>query len=98
MFRKYPTEPVDLFGKVSSEAPGSGSCHLILQDALPVLCSFKVVKNDFFFSWGGWHGTAKSRTDKGFFLLVRRKTDFFNLKDIGFTREYEVCPPSLLVS
>lgn len=48
MFRKYPTEPVDLFGKVSSESRGSGSCHLILQDAVPVLCSFKMVKSDLF--------------------------------------------------
>lgn len=53
MFRKYPTEPVDLLGKVSSEACSSGSCNLILQDNLPVLCSFKMVKSDCFFYWGG---------------------------------------------
>lgn len=41
--QEVSTEPVDLFGKVSSEAQSSGFCHLILQDALPVLCSFKMV-------------------------------------------------------
>lgn len=69
MFRKYPTEPVDLFGKVSSEAPGSGSCHLILQDALPVLCRFKMVKNDFFFFLTGGDGMGQLNPEqiRGFF-------------------------------
>lgn len=49
VFRKYPTEPADLFGKVGSEALSSESRHLILKDTLPVLCSFKMVESDFFF-------------------------------------------------
>lgn len=52
MFRKCPTETVDLFGKIGSEAHSSGFCCVILQDALPVLCHFKMVKSDYFFYWG----------------------------------------------
>lgn len=92
-FRNYPTEPVDLFGKVSSEAHSSGFCHLILQDALPLLCSFKIVKSDWFFYQGGWHRTPKPRTHKGFFIS-KKKHGFLTWKRFVFILNMKSAPIS----
>lgn len=78
VFRKYPTEPADLFGKVGSEALSSESRHLIRKDTLPVLCSFKMVESDFFFFffyWGDDMGQLNPEQIR-VFLLVRRNTGF----------------------